>query len=171
MSETPTDRGRLAFLLEIAAAERRHLLVSDSRVFSQSVSADRLATLESDIELAERIDAFVARFGRLQDTLGDKALPLLLRIVAEPIGTTLDNLDRAERFGWLASATDWLALRKLRNRLIHEYVRDIKELAEALNAAHAGVPVLCRFFDAISAYSATRLAIVVGIGEQDNKDR
>jgi len=35
--------------------------------------------LENNIELAERVEAFVARFGRLQDTLGDKLLPTLLK--------------------------------------------------------------------------------------------
>jgi len=95
--EVGTDRERLIFLLETAEAERRHLLVSDSRVFAGAMSASRLATLETDIELAERIDAFVARFGRLQVTLGDKLLPVLLRLVAEAVGTALDNLDKAER--------------------------------------------------------------------------
>ena len=94
----------------------------------------------------------------MQVTLGDTLLPVLLRQVAEAVGTALDNLDKAERFGWLPSATDWLALRKLRTRLIHEYVRDIAELAEALNAAHAGVPVLCAFLDAVGAYANSRFA-------------
>ena len=63
-------------------------------------------------------------------------LPELLRQLAEPVGPMLDNLDRAERFGWLGSADEWLALRKLRNRMIHEYVRNPAELAQALLAAH-----------------------------------
>lgn len=147
---------RLAFLLEIAEAERRHLLISDPRVFATAVSASRLAALETDVELAERVDAFVARFGRLQDTLGDKVLPTVLRLFAESPGTALDNLDKAERFGWLASTADWLALRKLRNRLIHEYVRDLDELAEALNAAHGGVQLLCGFLDSIKNYTNSR---------------
>ena len=33
-------------------------------------------------------------------------------------------------------------VRRLRNRMVHEYVRDPSELAFALTAAHAAVPML-----------------------------
>ena len=54
----------------------------------------------------------------------------------EPVGSTLDNLYRAERLGWVRSASDWAELRLLRNRMIHGYVEDPAELADALQAAH-----------------------------------
>jgi Asp-tRNA(Asn)/Glu-tRNA(Gln) amidotransferase A subunit family amidase len=98
--------------------------------------------LRHDIDLAERVDAFVARFGRLQDTVADKLLPALLQAKAESVGPALDNLNKAERFGWLASVDEWLVVRKLRNRMIHEYVKDPAELAQALQAAHDFVPLL-----------------------------
>ena len=50
------------------------------------------------------MEAFVGRFGRLQDTLGDKLLPAYLAAEGEFPGTALDNLDRAERLGLLPSA-------------------------------------------------------------------
>jgi hypothetical protein len=56
--------------------------------------------MDSDEDLAERVEAFVSRFGRLQDTLGDKLLPNLLVFVGERPATVIDNLDRAER-PWL----------------------------------------------------------------------
>ena len=46
-----------------------------------------LDALEQNADLTERLDAFVSRFCRLQDTLGDKLLPVYLRIQLEPIGT------------------------------------------------------------------------------------
>jgi hypothetical protein len=52
------------------------------------------------------------------------------------------DIDLAERFGWLASVDEWLVVRKLRNRMIHEYVKDPAELAQALQAAHDFVPLL-----------------------------
>jgi len=106
------------------------------------MTADRVATLRTDIDLAERTDAFVARFGRLQDTLADKLLPVLLEWLAEPVGPAIDNLNRAERLGWIQSVDIWLELLRLRNRMVHEYVRDAVELASALMAAHAAVPLL-----------------------------
>jgi len=39
--------------------------------------------LEADVELAERVDALVSRFGRLQDTVGDKLLPRYLDAVGK----------------------------------------------------------------------------------------
>ena len=54
----------------------------------------------------------------------------------------LENLDRAEKLGLIQSADDWLALRKLRNRMIHEYVADPGELLDALIAAHQHIDML-----------------------------
>jgi hypothetical protein len=98
--------------------------------------------LPNDDELGERIDAFVARFGRLQDTLGDKLLPAFLQAMAEKSGTMLENLDRAEKLNLIWSADGWLALRKLRNRMIHEYVPDPSELLNALVTAHQSISML-----------------------------
>ena len=75
------------------------LRITDERLFSLPMDAERAATLARDIELGERVDAFVARFGRLQDTLGDKLLPGVLAWLAEPVGPAIDNLARAERLG------------------------------------------------------------------------
>ena len=46
----------------------------------------------------------MARFGRLQDTVGDKFLPTLLSALAETPGAAIDNLDKAEKLGLMASA-------------------------------------------------------------------
>lgn len=133
---------RPVFLVDTVNAELRHLRSTNARLFAEPMTAQRAATLRHDIDLSERADAFVARFGRLQDSLGDKLLPALLQWVEEPVGAAIDNLNRAERLGWLPSVERWLAVRRLRNRMIHECVRDDAELAAALMAAHAAVPLL-----------------------------
>jgi hypothetical protein len=133
---------RLRFLAETVTAEARQLRTTDARLFGEPMTSERAAALRHDIDLSERADAFVARFGRLQDTLGDKLLPELLQWLAEPVGPAIDNLNRAERLGWIGSVEQWLMVRRLRNRMIHEYVRDDAELAAALSAAHAAVPLL-----------------------------
>jgi hypothetical protein len=74
--------------------------------------------------------------------LGDKLLPQLLDAMAEPIGAVIENLDRAEKLGWLQSADTWLEIRKLRNQMVHEYIEDPVVLSNALVAGHAYVPVL-----------------------------
>ena len=150
------DRRRLAFLIETVELEARHLLDTERRLFAQPFSADRAAALRENIDEAERTDAFVARFGRLQDTVADKLLPEFLRCRAEPVGPAIDDLDRAERLGLLASADEWVASRKLRNPMVHEYVRDAAELADALNQGHALVPMLAGLARAIAAQCERR---------------
>ena len=132
-------------------AEAGHLQTTDSRLFALPMTPARAATLPTDVDLAERTDAFVARFGRLQDTLADKLLPALLDWLAEPVAAAIDNLNRAERLGWISSVDGWIEVRRLRNRMIHEYVRDPAELASALTAAHAAVPMLASAAAAMAA--------------------
>ena len=140
LRQPPSDK--LRFLAETVLAEAAMLRITDGRLFAEPMGADRAASLRHDIDLAERVDAFVARFGRLQDTLGDKLLPALLIWLAEPVGPAIDNLARAERLGWIGSATDWIECRQLRNFMIHEYVRDMAVLAAALSKGHVAVPLL-----------------------------
>lgn len=146
-----SERVRLAFLIETVELEAQHLLETDRRLFASPFSADRASALRADVDESERTDAFVARFGRLQDTVADKLLPEFLRSLAEPLGAAIDNLDRAEKLGLLTSADEWLASRKLRNRMVHEYVRDAAELADALNQGHALVPLLVSLAHAIAS--------------------
>ena len=89
--------------------------------------------------LAERRDALATCFSRLQDTAGDKLLPVLLQRIGEPVGSALDNFDRAAR--------------TLRNRMVHDYIRNAAVLAEAVNAAHAAIPMLAGFVEACGAYA------------------
>ena len=151
-----TDFARLNFLLETVTLEAGHLHQTDQRLFQRPFDTERAAGLRINVEEAERTDAFVARFGRLQDTLADKLLPELLHCLAEPVGPAIDNLDRAEKLGLLRSTDDWVAARKLRNRMVHEYVRNPAELAEALNEGHGLVPLLAGFADAVSRFCEAR---------------
>lgn len=147
---------RLASMIEVAAKEAAHLRRTDARLFAQPLTPQAIAGLDRNDDLAERIDAFVVRFGRLQDTLANKVLPLTLAVLAEPAGPVIDVLNRAERLGLIASASDWLAARELRNRMIHEYVRDPRELVDALAAAHAAVPLVAEVPGTVSRYMRAR---------------
>ncbi len=135
-------RLRLQFLLRIVARECRYLLLTDQRLFDGTLNPDTITTLEQTPELAERVEAFVGRLGRLQDTLADKLLPALLTALAEKPGAMIDNLDTAERLGWLDCTEDWITLRKLRNQMVHEDMEDPARLWDALQAGHTSVPVL-----------------------------
>lgn len=135
-------QARLQFLSRVVQKEVRHLQDTNTRLFSDLQLPDGMARIETEPELAERLDAFVSRFGRLQDTLADKFLPALLEAMAEPRGAALENLDRAEKLGWIDSTDLWLEMRKLRNQMVHEYIEDLVILSSALRAGHAFVPTL-----------------------------
>ncbi len=108
---------RLDFLVRVMEKECRHLLDTDRRLF-------------------------VSRFGRLQDTVGDKLLPALLMALAETPGPAIDNLDKAEKFGLIVSTDVWMEIRRLRNQMVHEYIEDLAVLSSALRSGHNFVPEL-----------------------------
>ena len=136
------EKARLQMLQETAKLELLHLQQTNQRLFAQPWSQEAMANKMLDIDFAERVDAFVARFGRLQDLLGDKYLPAWLRAVQEPVGTALENLDRAEKLGLVQSADAWISVRKLRNQLVHEYVGRMEKLHDALFQANDQVGLL-----------------------------
>lgn len=133
---------RLGFLSRVTEKEAKHLLDTDARLFGSVFTVEEARKIELDPVLAERLDAFVARFGRLQDTVGDKLLPALLSALAETPGPAIDNLDKAEKFGFIESADVWMELRRLRNQMVHEYIEDMAVLSSALRSGHAFVPTL-----------------------------
>jgi hypothetical protein len=133
---------RLQFLVRVVRKECQHLTTTDQRLFGGAFTLEQAALLEEDPDLAERVEAFVGRFGRLQDTVGDKLLPLLLAALGEKSSAAIDNLDRAERLGLIKSADEWMTMRNLRNQMVHEYVEDPVVLTSALQTGHAFVPAL-----------------------------
>ncbi|MBI5006872.1 MAG: hypothetical protein HZB95_07065 [Nitrosomonadales bacterium] len=142
MTIDPKIAQRLQFLTRVIRKECEHLSTTDQRLFASAFSLKQAGQIETDPDLAERVEAFVGRFGRLQDTVGDKLLPLLLLSLGEKTSATIDNLDRAERLGLLGSVEDWMTMRYLRNQMVHEYVEDPAVLVSALQAGHAFVPSL-----------------------------
>ncbi len=133
---------RLEFLARVTSRECAHLLDTDRRLFADLFTVEVAQKIAADSILAERLDAFVSRFGRLQDTVGDKLIPALLVALAEPLGLVAENLDRAEKFGLIDSTDSWLESRKLRNQMVHGYIEDLAVLASALRSGHAFVPSL-----------------------------
>lgn len=143
---------RLLRLSTIVERELAHLLITDKRLFVEPFTVERATRLAENVDLAERVEAFVSRFGRLQDTLGDKLLPTFLAAHGERPATFIENLDRAERLGMVPDAQAWIDARRLRNQMVHEYVEDPIVLASALQAGHEFVPVLA----AVVQWLATR---------------
>lgn len=142
---------RLSFLARVVRKESQHLVSTDQRLFDIPFNIDRARQLEIDPELSERVEAFVSRFSRLQDTIGDKLLPALLAALGEMPAAAIDNLNKAERLGLLDSVEEWMVMRQLRNQMVHEYVEDLTVLTNALQIGHGFVPVLIMVADNLLA--------------------
>ena len=89
------ENARLA--LGLAKKEAEHLAYTHRTLFSQAIDLDWVRSLAVREELSEKIDAFVGRFGRLQDHIGEKLLPRFCLLSREQKKSLLDVLADAAR--------------------------------------------------------------------------
>ena len=153
----PVDR----FLqtLEIVYREGAHLSYSWGRVYSQPIDAAWVKGLDTRPEVAEQLEAFVSRFGRMQDTIADKLLPRWLIAIAETPGSQIETLNRAEKLGVIESVDRWLEARALHNRLVHEYMVQADSFAADLLLAKEYSLVLIDSFNRLREFAAERMGI------------
>jgi hypothetical protein len=83
------------------------------------------------------LDQFAYRYTRLQDDMGARLMPSVLKALGEDIApmSAIDRFTRLEQLGWLQSADDWLMLRQVRNQFAHDYPDRPTERFERLQAA------------------------------------
>lgn len=142
--------------LELAQKEAEHLRYSYTTLFAQELNLSWVENLKTNPALAEKVEAFVSRFGRLQDHLGEKLIPRYAQLVGEQYKTQIDVLSFAERAGLLINADDFLAARKLRNALVHEYMQDSQSFLDSLILAQTATQML---FDVIEKTEAELLRL------------
>lgn len=148
---------RFLHTLEIVAKEGRHLSYSWNNLSNQTIDVEWVIGLEQKPDCAERLEAFVSRFGRMQDTMADKLLPRWLLALAEVTGSQIETLNRAERLGVLSSTERWLEARNLRNRLVHEYMIDPTKFVEDLCLAKEYSLMLMETFNRVRQDAMTRM--------------
>ena len=132
--------------LELARKEAEHLRYSQATLFALPINLPWVQSLSREPALAEKVEAFVSRFGRLQDHIGGKLLPRYAALVGEPAKTLLDTLAFSERVHLLSNADSFIAARALRNALVHEYMHDAQIFLDNLLAAN---PACEMFFNTI----------------------
>ena len=144
--------------LTLAHKEAEHLRYSQTTLFALPVDLTWVENLGKQPALAEKVEAFVSRFGRLQDHLGENLLPRYAALVGESPKTFIDTLAFAERAEVLRDADVFIAARKLRNALVHEYMHDAQVFLESLHEANRACEL---FFDTIDRVVAelTRLGL------------
>jgi len=111
-------------------------------LFALPLNLNWVEDLSSQPVWAKKVEAFVSRFGRLQDHIGGKLLPRYAALVGEPAKSQLDTLAFAERMGLLTDADAFIAARRLRNALVHEYMLDAAIFLETLLAANPACELL-----------------------------
>ena len=147
-----TENALLA--LDLARKEAAHLQYTHRTLFAQPIDADWVRQLTRRDDMAEKIDAFVSRFGRLQDHIGEKLFPRFAALLGEAPKSILDVLAYAEKMQWIESAEVFIGARKLRNLLVHEYMSDIQLFLQALLSAREAAAMLFHTVAAIEDEAA-----------------
>lgn len=153
----PEDR--FLHALEIVYREGRHLSYSWGRLYAQSIDIAWVNGLDDNPELAERLEAFVSRFGRMQDTIAGKLLPRWLLTLAETPGSQIETLNRAEKLGVIESVERWLEAGKLRNRLVHEYMVNAEVFVEGLQLARDYSLMILDSYNRLCLFATSRMGI------------
>lgn len=161
MNKSSAQHERLRRLIALVDREDRHLVAVRHRLLGNDCRVDvaRLTCLLDDDIGIDRLESFGAKFARMQDTVVDKLTPAILSGAGEQVAAAIDNLARMERFGLVASADDWLEMRGLRNRLVHEYIERPDELASALERACQFTQRMHIDYLSMREYALTRLDI------------
>ncbi|QPB72208.1 hypothetical protein D5125_03985 [Magnetovirga frankeli] len=144
--------------LDLANKEAKHLRYSQTTLFALPIDLLWVQRLSDQPEMAEKVEAFVSRFGRLQDHIGEKLLPRMAALVGETSKTLLDTLAVAERLELLPSADAFIAARRLRNALVHEYMHDAQTFLDSLLAAQQACDMLFEVIENVQA-EAVRLGL------------
>jgi len=114
-----------------------------------------------DFESVKVIDTFIFRFTKLQDYLCRKLFRRFLDVIGELFENMsfIDILDKLERLGIIESTEEWLEIRKLRNKLTHDYPQELEEIKEEIKIAMSKVNILERAIMNIEKYLSERAII------------
>ena len=142
--------------LDLAEREAAHLRYTYDTLFSEPIDRAWVERLSKREDLAEKIDAFVGRFGRLQDHIGEKLLPAFARLLGGQAKSLVDTLAYAERMEWVGSGEEFVGARKLRNLLVHEYMTEPDLFLDALLAAKPATQVLFQVIQSVKQEAQSR---------------
>lgn len=133
--------------------------VRDRLSRGKPIDEKRVETLTATGEGRDMLESFASKFARFQDMLVDKLLRDVLAAAGEVPVAAIDNLNKAEQFGWIDHAHEWIAIRGLRNMLVHEYIEDLGELANNLERARVFTSQMLDAHRSITQYARQRLAV------------
>jgi len=94
-------------------------------------------TIYDDKEKIKTIDAFIFRFIKLQDFMGDKLFKEILKSTADYKDnmSLMDCLDKLEKLEIIDSAEKWIKYRTVRHKLTHEYSSNQGDMIAGISLA------------------------------------
>jgi hypothetical protein len=100
------------------------------------------------------LELMTNRFAKLQDAIGGKIFPLLLKILQEyrPEESFLDRLHKLERLNIIESIAMWNRFREVRNSIAHDYPETSEVTVAALNECESLCTDLIQFWDKLKQY-------------------
>lgn len=152
MTIDPATALRLQFLMRVLRQACQHLVSTDWRLFGTPFTQGKVpGSLKSTPIWPSVWRPLSGDLASYRTPSATKFLPVFLIALGETPAAAIDILDKAERLGLIASADEWMALRKLRNQMVHEYIEDSTLLASALQSVHEGVSMLENAADKLMA--------------------
>ncbi|GDX86012.1 hypothetical protein LBMAG43_20540 [Methylococcaceae bacterium] len=145
--------GNAKLALELAQKEVKHLTYTHQTLFSQPIDLAWVESLAECEDLSEKIDAFVSRFSRLQDHIGEKLIPRFAALLGESPKSLLDVLNYAEKMGWITDTMSFVSAKKLRNLLVHEYMTDAELFLQSLQTANSATIMLIIIVNKLKQYA------------------
>jgi DNA primase len=126
----------------------------------RNLTADDLLALSK--EDRRLLDQFAYRYTRLQDDMGARLIPAVLRALGEEIAAMpmLDRLSRMEQLGWLPDAEAWAELRRIRNEFAHDYPETLQERFERLQLALSSAQAVTEIFNSMSVKISERFPAI-----------
>ena len=99
-------------------------------------------------EEQDRFESLTAKFARLSDLIIIQSIKLIdILDLDEPPETVRDSINRAEKKGLIESGIRFVEIRKLRNRIAHEYAESEEEISDIYREVLQSTPLL---FDSVS---------------------
>lgn len=105
-------------------------------------------------EEQDRFEALTSKYARLSDLIIKQAIKLIdILDLDEAPETIRDAINRAEKKGLISSAEQFVLIRKLRNRIAHEYAESEEDITDIYIETLRTTPLLFDSVKRINAYA------------------
>jgi hypothetical protein len=145
----------LKYLEELLAKLNR---AGDTLRFSYGVCSGIGMKPVYDENERDRFESLTSKFARLSDLIVKQAIKVIdLLDLEEAPETVRDAINRAEKKGLISSAAAFVEIRKLRNRISHEYAESGADIDSIYHDVLKHVPELFDAVQRIAGYSGKYL--------------